>query len=493
MKSESYSINNKQRKGFPMKAILLDGSQANDNTGERVRAALAAELQARGWDVELIVLREKKIGNCAGDFFCWIRTPGECNVADDNRAIAEAMVASDLIVYLTPVTFGGYSSTLKRMVDHQIQLVSPYFTKVAGETHHQKRYTSYPDLLVVGTMETPDRESEATFRQLIQCNAVNWHAKRYAGGVVTGQQTDDQILTSLQNWLNDLQNGQPTQILELPADGNHSTVSPPNSRSRIGAGGQARVQEIQRALLLVGSPKTRKSTSNSLGGYLFEQLEARSIPTETIYLHTVLRSPAKMQALLEAVEAADLVTLAFPLYVDSLPAPVIEALERIAAHRQGRAQTRRQLFSAIANCGFPEAFQCYTALAICEIFAHQANFEWAGSLALGGGEGIVGGIPLADLDGRAIPIRKALELAAEALAQCQAIPKQAQNILAKPVIPNWVYCLMSTLGWKQRAKSYGVQKSLKRKPYAAQPVTMLERLRRGLSIRGRTNCPNGDV
>jgi multimeric flavodoxin WrbA len=493
MKSASYSIKNKQRKEIPMKAILLDGSQANDNTGVRVRAALAAELQARGWDVELIVLREKKIGNCAGDFFCWIRTPGVCNVVDDNRSIAEAIVASDLVVYLTPVKFGGYSSTLKRMVDHQIQLVSPYFTKVAGETHHQKRYTSYPDLLVVGTMETPDRESELVFRHLVQRNAINWHAKRYAGGVVTGQQTDEQILTSLQNWLDDLQNGKPPQILELPVDGDPSTVSPSNSRPRTGPGSQVGSPEIQRALLLVGSPKTRKSTSNSLGGYLFEQLEARSIQTETIYLHTVLRSPTKMQALLEAVEAADLVVLAFPLYVDSLPAPVIEALERISVHRQGRAKTRRQLFSAVANCGFPEATQCGTALAICEIFARQANFEWAGSLALGGGEGIVGGIPLADLDGRAIPIRKALELAAEALARGQAIPKQAQEILAKPVIPNWVYRLMSTIGWKQRAKRYGVQKSLKRKPYAAQPVTMLERLRRGLSISQRTDCTDRGV
>ncbi len=92
-----------------MKALLLDGSQANDKTVERVRAALTGQLQARGWEVEHVLLREKKIGNCAGDFFCWIRTPGLCNVNDDNRIIAAAIIASDLLVYLTPVTFGGYS------------------------------------------------------------------------------------------------------------------------------------------------------------------------------------------------------------------------------------------------------------------------------------------------------------------------------------------------------------------------------------------------
>ena len=50
-----------------MKAVLLNGAQANDNIGERIRAALMAQFQTQGWDVEQFVLSEKKIGNCAGD------------------------------------------------------------------------------------------------------------------------------------------------------------------------------------------------------------------------------------------------------------------------------------------------------------------------------------------------------------------------------------------------------------------------------------------
>jgi len=224
--------------------------------------------------------------------------------------------------------------------------------------------------------------------------------------------------------------------------------------------------DVKRALLLVGSPKTRKSTSNSLGGYLFEQLEKRSIQTETIYLHTMLGSPARLQRLLEAVDATDVVMLAFPIYVDALPAPVIEVLERIAAHRKGRDPSRRQLFTAIANCGFPEAYQCNTALAICETFAQQASFEWAGSLALGAGEA-VNGASLVELGGQTIRMRQALELAAEALAQGQAIPQAARNGLAKPVIPNWLYRLTGWLRWNRWAKRYGSHKLLKRQPYLA--------------------------
>jgi multimeric flavodoxin WrbA len=439
-----------------MKAILLDGSQANDNTGERLRAALTAQLQAQGWNVEHIVLREKKIGPCAGDFFCWVRSPGVCNVDDDNRAIAAAIVASDLMVYLTRVTFGGYSSALKSMVDHQIQNISPFFANIESETHHHKRYQKYPDFLAVGWMDAPEQQSEIVFRHLLQRNALNFHAEKNVSGVVFASNTDGEMLASAQKWLDELRNGQSPQRVELPINGALPTAP--------GAGTGHGPVEIRHALLLVGSPKTRKSTSDSLGGYLYEQLSGQSIQTETIYLHTILRSPAKMQALLDAVDAADLVTLAFPLYVDSLPAPVIQALERIAAHRQGRDLSHRQLFTAIANSGFPEARHNETALAICATFARQAGFEWAGSLALGGG-GMVNGVPLAEGGGKTMGIRKSLELAAEALAQGQAIPKSAQDMMAKPVMPPWAYRLMGDLGWILTARGYGVLRSMKRQPY----------------------------
>jgi len=168
--------------------------------------------------------------------------------------------------------------------------------------------------------------------------------------------------------------------------------------------------------------------------------------------------------LLAAVEAADLLVLAFPLYVDSLPAPVIEILELIAEHRKDRA-TRRQSFSAIANCGFPEAGNNATALAICELFARQAGFEWAGSLAMGGGQ-LIDGVSLEEGGGKTLHIRKGLELAAGALAQGHAIPGAAQDLLRKPVVPPWVYKLMGRWRWRERAKKYGAIKGMKERPYA---------------------------
>ncbi|MFC1945900.1 NAD(P)H-dependent oxidoreductase [Chloroflexota bacterium] len=430
------------------KAIILDGSKAYDNTSERIRTVLLTELQNNGWDVEYIVLRKKIIGNCAGDYFCWIRTPGICQMDDDNRKIARGMVTSDLMVYLTPVTFGGYSSMLKRMVDHQIQNISPFFTKVEGETHHKKRYKKYPAFLAVGWMDTPDERAEELFRYLAQRNGINFYAENTVSGVILSGQSDGEIQSSVHDWMNDLHSGLPSLKPKLPVSGETSR-------------GMA---DIQRALLLVGSPKTRMSTSNALGEYLYEQLAAQSIQTKTVYLHAVVRSPEKMKALLDDIDTTDLITLAFPLYIDSLPAPVIETLEIIAEHRQSLVQNQRQLFAAIANCGFPEAQQNAAALAICETFTRQARFDWAGSLALGGG-GMVHSRPLGEQGDRILRIKKSLELAAEALVQGLPIPKVAQDLLAKPIVPNWLYRLFGDFGWNLQARSYGTWKSLKHQPY----------------------------
>jgi len=427
-----------------VKTLILDGSLANDSMGAQVTSALQADLVARNWASETIILREQKIGNCAGDFFCWIRKPGVCNTDDDNRIIAEKIVQSDLVVYLTPVTFGGYSSELKREVDHQIQNILPFFATVDGETHHQKRYSKYPSVITVGWMDQPNAQAEAVFRHLVYRNAINMYSPVSVCGLVNREaKLEDQ----LNEWLDQVEGGTSTPAFDLPSQNLIHADSTP----------------VRRAVLLVGSPRTKKSTSASLGGYLMEQLAARGIETETIQIYTTFNSAERTRLAFEKLDQADLVVLAFPLYVDSLPAPVIAALEQVAAHRSNVKTSQR--FVAIANCGFPEAYHNETALAICGEFAAQSGMDWLGSLSLGAGEGLVHGVPLNELGGQGASFRKSLDLAADALADGKSIPPQARGLLAKPFIPNWLYKVIGGFGWKQQAKKYGAQSIVKSRPY----------------------------
>jgi multimeric flavodoxin WrbA len=431
-----------------IKGLIFDGSHAGDPLPEKISAALQQRLPG----AETVVLRQQRIGNCAGDFFCWVRSPGMCNTADDNRRLAAKVMQSDLLVYLTPVTFGGYAAPLKRMVDHQIQNILPYFASVNGEIHHQPRYRRYPNLLVVGwhsASKEPlasDAQAEAIFRHLAYRNAVNLYAQKSACGVLVGEPSEAEILAHSGDWLAALEGSTKRGAPALPP----IPVSPAGAPPR-------------RAVLLVGSPRTRKSTSAALGNYLFEQLARRGVQSEVLQVYTAFSSTERRAQALEKLKAADLVVLAFPLYVDSLPAPVIAALESIAAERRG--QPTGQRLAAIANCGFPEASHNDTALAICGEFARQSGYAWAGGLALGGGEGVVHGTPLEQLDGRAIPIKKSLELAADALAAGESIPTAARELLAKPAVPSWLYRLFGAYGWRQQAGHYGMRRRIKERPY----------------------------
>lgn len=219
-----------------------------------------------------------------------------------------------------------------------------------------------------------------------------------------------------------------------------------------------------RVLLLIGSAKRPQSTSESLGTYLTERLRERGFAVETLLIYRSLGSDDRREALLDATDRADILILAFPLYVDSLPSLVIRTMEHLAEHRQAKGNLENQRLLAIVNCGFPEAHHNDVAVAICRRFAQEAGFEWAGGLALGGGEAIAG-LPLHRVEIMARNVIRSLDLAADALATGEPIPEKAVRLMAKPLLPSRMYTWLGERKWRQRAKIHGVQNELDARPY----------------------------
>jgi multimeric flavodoxin WrbA len=176
-----------------MKAIILDGSRNGDEGLAAARQSLVAELQGLGWQVQTFLLRELEIHHCLGCFGCWVRTPGQCVIDDAAREIARGAIASQMLVYLTPVTFGGYSSELKKAVDRIICLISPFFTFVNGEIHHRKRYERYPRLVGLGLVEDGDEEGGQIFCRLVGRNAINFHSPAHAAAVMRRGQGEAEV------------------------------------------------------------------------------------------------------------------------------------------------------------------------------------------------------------------------------------------------------------------------------------------------------------
>jgi multimeric flavodoxin WrbA len=159
-----------------MKALILNGSGHGDEAAEQVKSTLKAMLGRAGWTVEAIDTTDKKIATCTGCFGCWVKTPGECVIKDEGRDITRKVVESDLFILVSPITFGGYSSGLKKAMDRLIPAIMPYFVMVHGEIHHKKRYDRYPGMLAVGLLQDRDDVEADIFMRLVERNAINFHS-----------------------------------------------------------------------------------------------------------------------------------------------------------------------------------------------------------------------------------------------------------------------------------------------------------------------------
>lgn len=426
-----------------MKGLILNGAVALRDMAQAADDALAPALAARGYDVARRDLTAVEIPDCRGDFGCWTVTPGVCVHAGPHRDIARDVVRSDLLVVLTPVTFGGYSSALKRLLDHCIPLISPWFTKVDGETHHEPRYERFPGLLAVGLMETPDAAAAEVFQRLVRRNVLNMYPPGHAAAVLTRAEMPG-LPALAARWLDDLAVSRTPRAKAEPLD--------------LDAAADLPAVPARRALLLVGSPRGGQSVSAAIAAHVAALLTERGLAVST---ENVGANPGALGA---GMGEADVIGLIAPLYVDSLPAPVTAALE-IASRSRPPDSPSRPRFMAMINCGFPEAVHTDTALAICRQFARQAGLDWIGGLGIGGG-GMFAGGPLTQRGGRARNLTRALALTADAVSQGRVVPDEARRLVRKLAVPAWVYRLLADRGFRKAAKKHGALRDVDARPYA---------------------------
>lgn len=155
-------------------AVLLDGARRDDRPASAVAHLVESLLLDRRVATATYELRSLEMAYCVGCFECWTRTPGLCRTTGDaGHELARAIIGSDLAVFVSPITFGGYSSELKKVLDRSICLISPFFRRIDGEVHHRRRYGAYPRILAVGVQEDRSPDEEWIFRRLVERNALN--------------------------------------------------------------------------------------------------------------------------------------------------------------------------------------------------------------------------------------------------------------------------------------------------------------------------------
>jgi multimeric flavodoxin WrbA len=110
-----------------MQVITLLGSARKKGNTATVLGWVETELEAMGHAVERIYLNDKTIGGCLGCAKCRLKADEiACVQKDDAIGILERMIASDVVLFASPIYFWGFSAQIKVLLDRGYALVSNY-------------------------------------------------------------------------------------------------------------------------------------------------------------------------------------------------------------------------------------------------------------------------------------------------------------------------------------------------------------------------------
>ena len=188
-----------------MKVLLLNGVNQKEDYSNQIYQIINHHLKTTNHQVKSYDLHQLDIAPCMGCFGCWFQTPGECMIDDDGRLVARELIQNDVVIYFSPVTFGGYSCQLKKAMDRFIPDIMPFFRIMQHEIHHVPRYKKYPNLIFIGTLPGENPDMEETFFQLNHRNALNMNPKLYSQAIFYPQQTEEEIQSKFTELMKDVE------------------------------------------------------------------------------------------------------------------------------------------------------------------------------------------------------------------------------------------------------------------------------------------------
>ena len=150
-------------------------------------------------DVTYIDLSALQIANCTGCFGCWTRTPGRCVIRDDAVAVYPLIAASDTLLYVSRIRYGGYDTIMKTMLERAIPVQQAFIRLVDGETHHVQRAVAPKKATIIGYGDTGADERDV-FQKLVARNARNMNFESYRVVFTTEPELEQTVAYEVEKW-----------------------------------------------------------------------------------------------------------------------------------------------------------------------------------------------------------------------------------------------------------------------------------------------------
>ena len=210
-------------------------------------------------------------------------------------------------------------------------------------------------------------------------------------------------------------------------------------------------------VIINGSPKAKDSGSGRLIEKIGELLERKP----TIYHANRLIRRENNVTELSNILKADVLLFVFPLYIDSLPAPLIKLLT-IIENEAMNVNGKGPIVYAICNCGFFEPEHNRVAIDTVKNFSAHVGMSWGYGIGIGGGALVASQSKNISPKGSAANVYTVL---CELGKDIESPYKEKRDVFINPTMPRFLYKLVGNLGWYQMAIKYGSIRSLKAKPH----------------------------
>lgn len=154
------------------KTIIYEKSE-NDILSNAIAEYIQKKISAAN-DIKVYEITDKLIKPCVGCLQCWYNTPGKCQVKDLSSELNQSFIYDDVVVIITKISFGGYSSAMKSVIDRGIAMVLPFLKNTEGENHHARRYKQKAKQIVIAYGFDMTNEDKEIFKKIIKANSLNY-------------------------------------------------------------------------------------------------------------------------------------------------------------------------------------------------------------------------------------------------------------------------------------------------------------------------------
>lgn len=397
-----------------------------------------------GWNV---VTDNGAMHPCTGCFACWNRTPGTCVIKDGYENMAGLIHGADEVVIMSRYTYGGFSGSVKNIIDRCLGYVLPQFELTGDETHHMRRYDEdKPFTFIFYGPELSD-EQKADAERYVKAVCANFRSH------VKSVEFRTDIKSS---------GAEAPKDSAKPASGTGSADdgadSPVKKEGRDPAKKQAK--NPGHMIILNGSMRNKDGNSARFAGVLRTRLRSKvGASAEIIDLKDNMKD---MEALADDLTAADKLIFCVPLYVDGLPSQVIRLMEIMESKPAGP-----QKIYVLANMGLYESSQMVNLFNAVKQWCERCGHEYCGGLGISAGE-LIGALM------KTMPFgwgaTKKASISMTVFAEAILSGRAADDLYAEPhMFPRSWYIKIANSGWDRMAKQNGLSlEDLYRKPELAE-------------------------